>query len=86
MLRLVFERAEPYSDVPGFCRSVDVKTIEAHRWALVPGRYVGFDRSELSTSAIGKLKDDFAELKAALTNLPSEVEQSITIFEEIFHG
>lgn len=77
---------EPYSDVPGFCRSVDVKTIEAHRWALVPGRYVGFDRSELSTSAIGKLKDDFAELKAALTNLPSEVEQSITIFEEIFHG
>ncbi len=77
---------EPYSDVPGFCRSVDIKTIEAHRWALVPGRYVGFDRSELSTTAIGKLKDDFAELKAALTNLPSEVEQSIAIFEELFHG
>lgn len=75
-----------YSDIPGFCRSVDIKTIEAHRWALVPGRYVGFDRSELSTKAIGKLKDDFVELKAALTNLPAEVEQSISIFEELFHG
>ncbi|WP_107824848.1 type I restriction-modification system subunit M [Neisseria sicca] len=77
---------DSYKDIPGFCRSVDIKTIESHRWALVPGRYVGFDRSELSTIAIGKLKGDFAELKAALTNLPSEVEQSITIFEELFHG
>ena len=77
---------DSYKDIPGFCRSVDIKTIESHRWALVPGRYVGFDRSELSTTAIGKLKGDFAELKAALTNLPSEVEQSITIFEELFHG
>jgi len=75
-----------YNDIPGFCRTVDIKTIESHRWALVPGRYVGFDRSELSTAAIGKLKGDFAELKAALTNLPSEVEQSIAIFEELFHG
>lgn len=77
---------DSYKDIPGFCRSVDIKTIESHRWALVPGRYVGFDRSELSTTAIGKLKGDFADLKAALINLPSEVEQSITIFEELFHG
>ena len=75
-----------YKDVPGFCRSVDNKTISEHRWALVPGRYVGFDRSELSTKTIDKLQQDFAELKAALTTLPSEVDQSIKIFEELFHG
>lgn len=80
------EKHDAYRDVPGFCRSVDKKTISEHRWALVPGRYVGFDRSELSTKTINKLQQDFAELKAALTSLPAEVEQSIKIFEELFHG
>jgi type I restriction enzyme M protein len=80
------EDHDTYRDVPGFCRSVDKKTISEHRWALVPGRYVGFDRSELSTKTISKLQKDFAELKAALTSLPAEVEQSIKIFEELFHG
>ena len=80
------ENHDAYRDVPGFCRSVDKKTISEHRWALVPGRYVGFDRSELSTKTINKLQQDFAELKAALTSLPAEVEQSIKIFEELFHG
>lgn len=80
------ENHDTYRDVPGFCRSVDKKTISEHRWALVPGRYVGFDRSELSPKTINKLQQDFAELKAALTSLPAEVEQSIKIFEELFHG
>ncbi|MDO9477261.1 MAG: class I SAM-dependent DNA methyltransferase [Pseudohongiella sp.] len=75
-----------YQDIPGFCRTVDIQTIESHRWALVPGRYVGFDRSELSTTAIDKLKGDFSDLKTALIKLPNEVEKSITIFEELFHG
>jgi type I restriction enzyme M protein len=77
---------DEYKNIPGFCKSVAVKDIESHRWALVPGRYVGFDRSELSTSAIGRLKGDFADLKTALKNLPNEIDDSFTIFEEMFHG
>ena len=80
------DQADDYIDIPGLCRSVDIKTIEEHKWALVPGRYVGFDRSELTTKAISKLQEDFVELKAALISLPSEVEKSIKIFEELFHG
>jgi type I restriction enzyme M protein len=80
------DHGTPYRDVPGFCRSVDIRTIESHRWALVPGRYVGFDRSVLSSNAIHQLTQDFAQLKAALTTLPAEVDQSIKIFEELFHG
>lgn len=80
------DQGAEYRDVPGFCRSVDIQTIESHRWALVPGRYVGFDRSVLSSNAIRQLKEDFAQLKAALTTLPAEVDQSIKIFEELFHG
>jgi type I restriction enzyme M protein len=75
-----------YADIAGFCRSTTIKTVCEHHWALVPGRYVGFDRSGLSTKAIHKLEEDFAELKAALTTLPDEVDKSIRIFEELFHG
>lgn len=79
-------KEKPYQDVSGFCKSVDLKTLEEHKWALVPGRYVGFDRSELSSETIHQLRDDFLHLKNALKNLPAEVEQSIGIFEELFNG
>jgi type I restriction enzyme M protein len=33
--------AEPYEDVPGFCRSVSLSEIATQRFALTPARYVG---------------------------------------------
>ncbi len=77
---------DSYDDIPGFCRSVSVEEISRHRWALVPGRYVGFDRTAISSSAIGQLESDFVQLKTALVNLPTEVEKSIKIFEGLFNG
>jgi type I restriction enzyme M protein len=79
-------KSESYKDVPGFCRSVSADEISRHRWALVPGRYVGFDRTAISSSAIGQLESDFVQLKTALVNLPAEVEKSINIFEGLFNG
>lgn len=79
-------KSDSYEDVPGFCRSVSVDEISRHRWALVPGRYVGFDRTAISSSAIGQLESDFVQLKTALVNLPAEVEKSINIFEGLFNG
>ena len=75
----------PYDDVPGFCRSVSIKTIADHRWALVPGRYVGFDRSDLSRTVVDRLESDFVQLKEALVDLPVELDKSIKIFEDLFH-
>lgn len=79
-------KSDSYKDVPGFCRSVSVEEIARHRWALVPGRYVGFDRTAISSSAIGQLESDFVQLKTALVDLPAEVEKSIKIFEGLFNG
>ena len=36
-----------YQDIPGFCRVVSREEIARHKYALVPGRYVGFDRSQV---------------------------------------
>jgi type I restriction enzyme M protein len=79
-------KGDSYKDVPGFCRTVSVEEISRHRWALVPGRYVGFDRTAISSSAIGQLESDFVQLKTALVDLPAEVEKSIKIFEGLFNG
>ncbi len=38
-------RSFEYEDVPQFCKSVNTSVIKDHRYALVPGRYVGFDKS-----------------------------------------
>jgi type I restriction enzyme M protein len=32
----------PYRDEPGFCRAATLEEVRRHRYALVPGRYVGF--------------------------------------------
>ncbi|KWH57159.1 type I restriction-modification system subunit M [Burkholderia cepacia] len=37
---------EPYSDVPGFCRSVKLTEIAEHGHVLTPGRYVGAEATE----------------------------------------
>ncbi|GGE58281.1 DNA methyltransferase [Halopseudomonas oceani] len=38
--------AEPYEDIPGFCRSVTLLEIAEHGHVLTPGRYVGAEEVE----------------------------------------
>src|SRR5205085_3843084 len=46
----LFEQRFPestYLDVPGLCKAATIDEIEAQRWSLNPGRYVGTDVREL---------------------------------------
>jgi len=43
--------AGAYKDIPGFCKSSSIAEIAQHKNALVPGRYVGFDRSTVQALA-----------------------------------
>lgn len=58
-----------YCDVPGFCKSTELKDIEKHDYVLTPGRYVGAAAeeddgepfAEKMTRLTGQLKTQFEE-------------------------
>ena len=41
-----FPDAEPYRDIPGYCRSATLEEIRGHGHVLTPGRYVGAAAAE----------------------------------------
>ena len=45
-VRAELVEALPYSDIPGFCRSVPLAEIAQHGHVLTPGRYVGAEEVE----------------------------------------
>lgn len=77
----VFELAEPYADIPGFCKSATLKEIREHGYVLTPGRYVGVEEveddgepfSEKMARLVKSLNEQSAESakldKAILSNL-----------------
>ena len=75
-----------YRDVPGFCKSVHIRDIESHKGALVPGRFVGFDRSGLADDRFHYLQGEFAEIRNALSTISDDLHQSIDCVERAFNG
>lgn len=71
------ETAEPYADVPGFCRAAKLEEITKHDYILTPGRYVGAEAVEDDAAA-------FAEKMDALTQeLRQQFAQSAVLEAEI---
>jgi type I restriction enzyme M protein len=60
--------AAPYAEVPGFAKSAKIADIRAHKYVLVPGRYVGFARKP-------KFDWDQAELQSELSELVERFRQ-----------
>ena len=78
--------ANAYRDIPGFCKSVTIAEIESHKGALVPGRFVGFDRTGLSDDRFHYLQSEFSEIRNALSTISDELQESIDCVERAFNG
>jgi type I restriction enzyme M protein len=77
--------AADFSDIPGFAKSAALDDIRAHKYALVPGRYVGFERPA-SPWTIGELQAEVAEMQRRVQQIREATEQSWKVIRGLVHG
>lgn len=76
----------PYRDIPGFCRSASVDEVRSHRLALVPGRYVGFDRDLLAEKADQSFVGELACAEERLKKVVKTSESVLKILRNLPDG
>ena len=74
-------QAEPYQDIPGYCRSVTLAEIAEHGHVLTPGRYVGAeaveDDDEAFADKMQKLTETLGEQIAKGAELDQLIRQKL---------
>jgi type I restriction enzyme M protein len=75
-----------YNDIPGFCRTASREEVARHKYALVPGRYVGFDRARVGEVSMDRLRTELAEIKDMLLAVGQSAKQALNLLEELVDG
>ncbi|MFT3829857.1 MAG: N-6 DNA methylase [Opitutaceae bacterium] len=80
-----WRRGKGYSDQGGFCRSVDMDAIRAHKWALVPGRYVGFSEQDRPKLEAVDIEANLCLLSERLRLASETSRKALAIMKELAH-
>lgn len=75
-----------YNDIPGFCRVASREEVAGHKYALVPGRYVGFDRARVGEVSMDRLRAELTEIKDVLLTVGQSAKQALNLLEELIDG
>lgn len=75
-----------YQDKPGFCKSSTIDEIKEHNYALVPGRYVGFDKSYINQFDVTLIKNEINEIKERLEQINRSGKKSLEILNKLANG
>ncbi len=75
-----------YKDVPGFARSVTLTEIRDHKHVLVPGRYIGFDRSRLENWSLSQLRAEFSEIEQRLVDVDLASKKALQVLRRLLNG
>jgi len=75
-----------YRDVPGFCNSVGISDIRKHRMALVPGRYVGFDKAAIPAFSAEDIRSELAAIRKRFAASEAASKRALQILEELLNG
>ncbi len=75
------EAAEPYADVPGFCKSATLEEVRKHGHVLTPGRYVGAEAQEEDREPfedkMKRLAAQWREQQAEAAKLDAAIEKNL---------
>ena len=77
---------EKYEDIPGFAETANLDEISAHRYSLVPGRYVGFRQRPSEEWDLSELNNEVAEMKRRLLDAGKASDSAFVILEELLNG
>jgi type I restriction enzyme M protein len=75
-----------YKDISGFCRSVTREEIAQHDYALVPGRYVGFEKQFIREFNIESIKKEIPEIQERIKQINANAKKSLSILNKIADG
>jgi type I restriction enzyme M protein len=76
-----------YKDEAGFCREVDKDEIRRHKYALVPGRYVGFaTRPQASARDRQRLLDDLSQVEEQISQIETLSRSAVATLREVVGG
>jgi len=76
-----------YRDVPGFCREATLDDIKMHRYALVPGRYVGFStRPSIAPLDQNQFRIDLDEIEEQIHLVGSLSREAIVTLRQVLRG
>lgn len=80
------DRGAVYRDIPGFCRAVDLAEIARHKFALVPGRFVGFARRAADAEDLPRLKGELQEIEARILEVAAAARDAIALLKGVLGG
>jgi type I restriction enzyme M protein len=80
------KEAGEYKNIPGFCRSASIEEVRTHDYALVPGRYVGFDRVSQPMWDSSKLKDELSEIETRLADADRASSSAMRVLRDLLDG
>ncbi len=79
-------RSRAYRDIPGFCRSCPIAEIAEHEYALVPGRYVGFEPIDLEEETLHSIRSEFLATIDQVLGFANDLEASVRSMRTLLNG
>lgn len=76
----------PYADELGFCKSADIQEIRDHRFAIVPGRYVGFAESARLDDDQQQLSGEFEMIRDRFAMIGKASENALATLKGLSRG